>query len=103
MARRPKSKQRREQRSDPLEALRPLVVLGLLGMILYGAYSIIQKGPEGTSPEWQQNEPVATSTAPPFVPNQPTPPAVELAATVPPTVNTTVATTPSAANPIPPA
>ena len=46
MARRSKSKHRREQQNDPLEALRPLIVLGLLGMILYGAYSIIQKGPK---------------------------------------------------------
>lgn len=105
MARRPKSKQRREQRSDPLEALRPLVVLGLLGMILYGAYSIIQKGPQETAPAWQQNESTATSAAPPFVPNQPTPPAVELAATTPPVVNaaTPAPPPPAAASPFPPA
>ena len=53
MARRSKSKHRREQQNDPLEALRPLIVLGLLGMILYGAYSIIQKGPKETNQEWQ--------------------------------------------------
>lgn len=105
MARRPKSKQRREQRSDPLEALRPLVVLGLLGMILYGAYSIIQKGPQETAPAWQQNESTATSAAPPFVPNQPTPPSVELAATAPPLVNAATPATPppAAASPFPPA
>lgn len=105
MARRPKSKQRREQRSDPLEALRPLVVLGLLGMILYGAYSIIQKGPQETAPAWQQNESSVTSTAPPFTPNQPTPPTVELAATAPPAVNAAgpVTSPPAAASPFLPA
>jgi hypothetical protein len=76
MARRPKSKQRRETRSDPLEALRPLVVLGLLGMILYGAYSIIQKGPSRGGPDWQASE--TAGDPPPFTGGQPTPPEVEL-------------------------
>ena len=35
---------RRESGSDSLEALKPLLVLGLLGMILYGAYTVVQKG-----------------------------------------------------------
>ena len=52
MARRSKSKHRREQQNDPLEALRPLIFLGLLGMILYGAYSIIQKDPKEINQEW---------------------------------------------------
>ena len=56
MARRSKSKHRREPQKDPLEALRPLIVLGLLGMILYGAYSIIQKGPKETDQAWQNSE-----------------------------------------------
>ena len=93
MARRQKSKQRREQQNDPLEALRPLVVLGLLGMILYGAYSIIQKGPREVAQSWQQNGATAqaTSNAPPFAGNPTIPPAVELgglptaSATIPPT------------------
>lgn len=46
-----------------MEALKPLVVLALFGMILYGAYSVVQKGP---APE------AATATAgadaPPFAP-----------------------------------
>lgn len=80
MARRQKSKQRREQRNDPLEALRPLVVLGLLGMILYGAYSIIQKGPREVAQSWQPNQSAgqAASEAPPFTPNSTAPPNVEL-------------------------
>ena len=81
MARRPKSKHRRETRSDPLEALRPLVVLGLLGMILYGAYSIIQKGPSRGGPDWQASDAddTAGGEAPAFTGVQPIPPAVELA------------------------
>ena len=80
MARRSKSKQRREPQKDPLEALRPLIVLGLLGMILYGAYSIIQKGPKETNQEWQHSGSTSTtaSEAPPFVPSVPTPPSVDL-------------------------
>ena len=80
MARRSKSKHRREQQNDPLEALRPLIVLGLLGMILYGAYSIIQKGPKETNQEWQPpgTTHTATSDAPPFKPAVTTPPSVEI-------------------------
>ena len=83
MARRSKSKHRREQQNDPLEALRPLIVLGLLGMILYGAYSIIQKGPKETNQEWQPpgSTHATTSDAPPFKPSVPTP-----QATTPPSV-----------------
>jgi len=36
---------RREPASDSMEALKPLVVLVLFGVILYGAYSVVQKGP----------------------------------------------------------
>ncbi|MGB8854803.1 MAG: LysM peptidoglycan-binding domain-containing protein [Pirellulales bacterium] len=39
-----------------MEALKPLLVLGLFGTILYGAYSVVQKGP-GTG------EPVAAAVA----------------------------------------
>lgn len=84
MARRSKSKHRRERPNDPLEALRPLIVLGLLGMILYGAYSIIQKDPRETNQEWQPPETThtATSDAPPFNPSAAVP-----QVTTPPSVN----------------
>jgi len=36
---------RRERQDDPLEAVKPLVVLVLFGTILYGAYTVVQKGP----------------------------------------------------------
>jgi LysM repeat protein len=35
----------RARAGEPLEFLKPLVVLGLMGMILYGAYSVISRGP----------------------------------------------------------
>ncbi len=97
MARRSKSKHRREQQNDPLEALRPLIVLGLLGMILYGAYSIIQKGPKETNQEWQPPEAThtVTSDAPPFEPSVTTPPL-----TTPPSVE--VQTPPGALTSLPP-
>lgn len=35
----------RARAGEPLEFLKPLVVLGLMGVILYGAYSVISRGP----------------------------------------------------------
>jgi len=52
-----------------MEALKPLLVLGLLGTILYGAYSIVQRGPTAAGPAWQPpSSPVAATAtdAPPF-------------------------------------
>lgn len=48
-----------------MEVLKPLVVLALFGMILYGAYSVVQKGPssEHVAPAGQE---VALPDAPPF-------------------------------------
>jgi hypothetical protein len=46
--------------SDALEVLKPLLVLALFAMILYGAYSVVQKGPRG--PETSLDD------APPFAP-----------------------------------
>jgi hypothetical protein len=57
MARPANSKNRRD-RDDSMEALKPLLVLGLFGTILYGAYSVVQKAP-GTS------EPAAATVAGP--------------------------------------
>jgi len=45
-----------------MEAIKPLIVLGLFGTILYGAYSVVQRGPV---PEAGQ---AATSAAPAFAP-----------------------------------
>lgn len=49
MARHANSRNRRD-RDDSMEALKPLLVLGLFGMILYGAYSVVQKGPGKDEP-----------------------------------------------------
>ena len=67
MASRPRHSSRSERDSDSMEALKPLVVLVLFGTILYGAYSVVQKGPSITDG--------AVAEAPPFAP-----PAVEIAA-----------------------
>lgn len=72
-----------------MEAIKPLIVLGLFGTILYGAYTVVQKGP---SPEAGQ---AAMSEAPAFAP-----PAVE----VPPQSGpTALPATPAAPVAVPPA
>jgi len=68
MASRSRHSSRSDRDSDSMEALKPLVVLVLFGTILYGAYSVVQKGPSSTGA-------VATSDAPAF-----TPPAVDMTA-----------------------
>ena len=45
MASRSKPDRRPERGSDSMEAIKPLIVLVLFGTILYGAYSVVQKGP----------------------------------------------------------
>ncbi len=55
-----------------MEALKPLLVLGLFGTILYGAYSVVQKGPGGSEPPAAAS---AAGDAPAFAP-----PAVQLPA-----------------------
>ena len=45
-----------------MEAIKPLIVLGLFGTILYGAYSVVQKGPTHDAGQ------AATSEAPAFAP-----------------------------------
>jgi hypothetical protein len=98
MASRSKPERRPERGNDSMEAIKPLIVLVLFGTILYGAYSVVQKGP---SPASEQS---AASDAPPF-----TPPAVELspaplAASVPVAPPAaTVVDTPAPAAPPPPA
>ncbi len=79
MASRPRHSSRSDRDSDSMEALKPLVVLVLFGTILYGAYSVVQKGPSTTDG--------AAAEAPPFAP-----PAVEMAA---PSASAAVAAAPA--------
>lgn len=86
MASRSRHSSRSDRDSDSMEALKPLVVLVLFGTILYGAYSVVQKGPAtGEAPQAH-----AANDAPAI-----TPPAVQIA--------TTPVTAPSAAPQPPPA
>jgi hypothetical protein len=47
MASRSKGHAHRERDNDSGDSLKPLVVLVLLGTILYGAWSVVNKGPAG--------------------------------------------------------
>jgi len=74
MASRSRHSSRSDRNSDSMEAIKPLVVLVLFGTILYGAYSVIQKGPSATEGTTTQSATEAPSFAPP---------AVEIAAAAP--------------------
>lgn len=63
MAQRSKTSPRRERDADPMDSLKPLLVLGLLGTILYGAFSVIQRGPAGGVASWQPPGPTVGTTA----------------------------------------
>ncbi len=97
MASRSRHHSRPQRDSDSLEALKPLVVLVLFGTILYGAYSVVQKGPAPAD-----TATASTSEAPVF-----SPPTVDVASQSLPAVGpaaTAVATAPnpSAAAAVPP-
>jgi hypothetical protein len=80
MASRSKGHSRRDRDTDSGDSLKPLVVLVLLGTILYGAWSVVNKGPGGT--QGTPAEPVRAdlASAPAFAP-QVDIPAVSAAAT----------------------
>ena len=80
MASRSKGQSRRDRDTDSSDSLKPLVVLVLLGTILYGAWSVVNKGPGGT--QGTPAEPVRAdlASAPAFAP-QVDIPAVSAAAT----------------------
>lgn len=68
MATRSKSHARRDRDDDTSESLKPLVVLVLLGTILYGAWSVVSKGPSGTTVSAPDVTPAELATAPAFAP-----------------------------------
>jgi hypothetical protein len=80
MASRSKGHSRRDRDTDSSDSLKPLVVLVLLGTILYGAWSVVNKGPGGS--QGTPAEPVRAdlASAPAFAP-QVDIPAVPAAAT----------------------
>ncbi|MCE2725650.1 MAG: LysM peptidoglycan-binding domain-containing protein [Planctomycetaceae bacterium] len=80
-----------------MEAIKPLVVLVLFGTILYGAYSVVQKGPTAAV------EGTAASEAPPFAAAPAAAPQVELPAAPPPFEPAPVVAAPPVAAPVAPA
>jgi hypothetical protein len=64
---------RRERDNDPMDSLKPLIVLGLLGTIMYGAYSVVQKGP-APAPAGSVVDTTGSAFAPPEItlPRDPT-------------------------------
>jgi hypothetical protein len=64
---------RRERDTDPMDSLKPLIVLGLLGTIMYGAYSVVQKGP-APAPAGSVVDTTGSAFAPPEItlPRDPT-------------------------------
>jgi len=77
MASRSKGNARRERDSDSGDSLKPLVVLVLLGTILYGAWSVVNKGPGGGSAGPAETARTDLASAPAYAPQVelPTPPA----------------------------
>jgi hypothetical protein len=115
MASRSKHERRPERGGDSLEAIKPLIVLVLFGTILYGAYSVVQKGSlakpavHADAPEAPPfaapavEVPAAPPAAPPAVVAAP-PPAVEFAAApAPPAVLAAPPADPGPAEAPPPA
>lgn len=80
MASRSKGNARRERDSDSGESLKPLVVLALLGTILYGAWSVVNKGPGGGSAGPAETVRADLASAPAYAPA----PQVELPTSTPP-------------------
>ncbi len=68
MSHRSRGGRRRGRSSDLLETVKPLVVLGLLGMIVYGAATMIRSGGSAAGPATDAPAPVAME-----MPNDPPP------------------------------
>jgi len=123
MAQRQKSSRSSVQDADSMESLKPLIVLGLLGTIMYGAYSVVQKGPTPpavaaatSAADAPHNVPPLASpplvVPPPMAPPAPPAPALQAATAAAPgaaptsfepiPVQQPMATTPAATVPPPP-
>jgi len=108
MANRSKSRERRDRDDDTSESLKPLVVLVLLGTILYGAWSVVSKGPAttpagtpaaGTNSELAAAPAFAPQVEIPAAPATPQPPQIALSPGVPTAVPQTAPPAPSAVAP----
>jgi len=68
MARRSKGHDHRERDTESGDSLKPLVVLVLLGTILYGAWSVVNKGPGGSGVAPAGQVSADLTSAPAFAP-----------------------------------
>jgi hypothetical protein len=121
MSHRSRGGRRRGRSSDPLETVKPLVVLGLLGMIVYGAATMVRSGRQGAGQATDQVQglvpaavemptdpppaPVFASapvTAPPIAPPPVAPPEAPVTPTPALTPAPALATTPPASRAQPP-
>jgi hypothetical protein len=108
MASRSKPDRRPERGGDSMEAVKPLIVLVLFGTILYGAYSVVQKGPSKDA-DSHASAPEAPPFAPPAVevpqpgPAAPAPPPQATAQTTQPSVPAAITAPANPPAPPPPA
>lgn len=86
MASRSKGHAHRERDNDSGDSLKPLVVLVLLGTILYGAWSVVNKGPAGPALPPADPTRADLTSAPAFAPQVeiPASPAAAVAVPAPP-------------------
>jgi hypothetical protein len=82
MASRSRAPRRRESDSDTADSVKPLVVLVLLGTIMYGAWSVVTRGPGGLPGEASRAD---LSAAPQFATSTgvPAPPPAEMPSAFP--------------------
>jgi LysM repeat protein len=99
MASRSKGHSRRDHDTDSSDSLKPLVVLVLLGTILYGAWSVVNKGPGGGAVTSAEPARADLASAPAFAPQVDVPATPTAApASTPPTAPQTSAALPASSN-----
>ena len=101
MASRSKGHARRDRDTDSSDSLKPLVVLVLLGTILYGAWSVVNKGPGTAAVAPAEPLRADLASAPAFAPQVDIPAAPGAAAATAPQTTAGVAA-PSSAGSLPP-
>ena len=101
MASRSKGHSRRDHDTDSSDSLKPLVVLVLLGTILYGAWSVVNKGPGTAAVGPAEPARADLASAPAFAPQVDIPAAPAAAPAAVPLANAALAA-PSAGGSMPP-